>query len=165
MAKSTKICFGWGSAPDPAEGAYDAPQTLAPPRPSRLRRSSRRLRRLDPSLLTPSAFGCLTEAKAHPTSSFWRRHWPLCLHHGMQGSTPRLHALPSTAGAAGRTLLPGLRTQPPQPLLLLLECFSCVRHIFLNFVTFSTKHGSTSDKAYSRLLESRSAHANAHRQS
>ena len=28
-----------------------------------------------PSLLTPSAFYCLTEAKAHPTSSFWRRHW------------------------------------------------------------------------------------------
>jgi len=51
MAKCTKIDFG-----------------------SRLRRSSRRLRRLDPSLLTPSAFGCLTEAKAHPTSSFWRRH-------------------------------------------------------------------------------------------
>jgi len=45
------------------------------PRPSRLRRSSPRLRRLDPSLLTPSAFCCLTEAKAHPTSSFWRRHW------------------------------------------------------------------------------------------
>jgi len=56
------------------------PHTLHPsapmaPRPSRLRRSSRRLRRLGPSLLTPSAFGCLTEAKAHPTSSFWRRHW------------------------------------------------------------------------------------------
>jgi len=55
------------------------PHTLNPsapmaPRPSRLRRSSRRLRRLDPSLFTPSAFGCLTEAKAHPTSSFWRRH-------------------------------------------------------------------------------------------
>ena len=58
MAKCTKIDFGWGSAPDPVRGAYDAP--------------------LDPlgaSLLTPSAFGCLTEAKAHRTSSFWRRHW------------------------------------------------------------------------------------------
>jgi len=66
MAKCTKIDFGWGSAPDPAGGAYDAPpdplvgwggipppNTLPPsapmaPRPSRLRRSSRRLRRLDP---------------------------------------------------------------------------------------------------------------------
>jgi len=90
MAKCTKIDFGWGSAPDPAGGAYDAPPNplvgwggippphtlpLSAPRPSRLRRSSRRLRRLDPSLLTPSAFGCLTEAKAHPTSCFWRRHW------------------------------------------------------------------------------------------
>jgi len=25
MAKCTKIDFGWGSAPDPAGGAYDAP--------------------------------------------------------------------------------------------------------------------------------------------
>ena len=25
--KCTKIVFGWGSAPDPARGAYDAPQT------------------------------------------------------------------------------------------------------------------------------------------
>ena len=76
MAKCTKIDFGWGSAPDPAGGAYDAPPDPLVgwggryPRPSRLRRSSRRL---DPSL-TPSAFGCLTEAKAHPTSTFWRRH-------------------------------------------------------------------------------------------
>jgi len=89
MAKCTKIDFGWGSAPDPAGGAYDAPPDplvgwgggyplpilypSAPmaPRPSRLRRSPRPL---GASLLTPSAFGCLTEAKAHPTSSFWRRH-------------------------------------------------------------------------------------------
>jgi len=67
MAKCTKIDFSQGSVPDPAGGAYDAPQTpssdgegippphtLSPsapmaPRPSRLRRSSRRLRRLDPS--------------------------------------------------------------------------------------------------------------------
>ena len=28
-----------------------------------------------PSFFTPSAFGCLTEAKTHPTSSFWCRHW------------------------------------------------------------------------------------------
>ena len=38
------------------------------------------------------------------------------------------------------------------------------RPIFLNVVTFSTKHGSTSDKAYSRLLGPRYVHANAHRQ-
>ena len=82
---------------------------------------------------------------------------PLCLHHGMPGFTPRLHAHPSTAGAAGRTLLPGLTTQP------LLECLSSIRPIFLNFVTFSTKHGSTSDKACSRPLGSRYVHANAHR--
>ena len=25
--KCTKIDFGWGSAPDPAKGAYSAPQT------------------------------------------------------------------------------------------------------------------------------------------
>jgi len=82
MAKCTKIDFGCGSAPDPAGGAYDAPPDplvgwgggYPLPIPYALRRSSRNLRRLDPSLLTPSAFGCLTEAKAHPTSSFWRRH-------------------------------------------------------------------------------------------
>ena len=38
-----------------------------------------------------------------------------------------------------------------------------LRPIFVNFVTFSTKHGSTSDKACVRLLGSRYAHANAHR--
>jgi len=27
--KCTKFDFGWGSAPDPAGGAYNAPQTLA----------------------------------------------------------------------------------------------------------------------------------------
>jgi len=37
------------------------------------------------------------------------------------------------------------------------------RPIFLNFVTFSTEHGSTSDKACSRLLGSRCVHANARR--
>ena len=61
MAKCTKIYTL------PPLGAYGA-STLAPsalvsaPRP------------LGASLLTPLAFGCLTEAKAHPTSSFWRRH-------------------------------------------------------------------------------------------
>ena len=100
MAKCTKIDFGWGSAPDPAGGAYDAPLDplvgwggippphtlpLSAPRPSRLRRLSRRLRRLDPSLLTPSAFGCLTEAEAHPTSSFWRRHCQfVCCEHALK---------------------------------------------------------------------------------
>ena len=61
MAKCTKIDFGWGSAPDPAGGAYDAspdtlvgcgggyPLSIPYPLPSRLRRSSLRLRRLDPS--------------------------------------------------------------------------------------------------------------------
>ena len=34
---------------------------------------------------------------------------------------------------------------------------------FLNFVAFSTKHGSISDKACVRLVESRYVHANAHR--
>ena len=62
MAKCTKIPI-----PYPL-GAYGA-STLAPsalvsaPRP------------FGASLLTPSAFRCLTEAKANPTSSFWRRHW------------------------------------------------------------------------------------------
>jgi len=94
MAKCTKIDFGWGSAPDPAGGAYDAPPdplvgwgggySLPIPYPAR------RLWRLDPRAfgarlgacgastprrLAPHAFGCLTEAKAHPTASFWRRHW------------------------------------------------------------------------------------------
>ena len=32
------------------------------------------LHTLPPRRLDPRAFGCLTEAKAHPTSSFWRRH-------------------------------------------------------------------------------------------
>ena len=63
--------------------------TPSAPRPSRLRRSSRRLRRLDPSLLTPSAFGCRTEAKAHPTSSFWRRHCFVAL--GSVSSVPTLN--------------------------------------------------------------------------
>jgi len=97
MAKCTKIDFGWGSAPDPAGGAYDAPPDplvgwgggyfLPIPYPPR------RLWRLDPRAfgarlgacgastprrLASHAFGVrlyLTEAKAHPTSSFWRRHW------------------------------------------------------------------------------------------
>ena len=74
MAKCTKIDFGWGSAPDPAGGAYDAPPDLlvgwggdtpspyptpsAPmaPRPSRLRR-------LDPSLLRRST----TSQRLKPT--------------------------------------------------------------------------------------------------
>jgi len=34
---------------------------------------------------------------------------------------------------------------------------------FLNFVAFSTKHGSTSDKACVRLVKPRYVHANAHR--
>ena len=62
MAKCTKIDFGWGSAPDPLVG-WGGGYPLPIPYP------------LGASLLTPSAFGCLTEAKAHPTSSFWRRHW------------------------------------------------------------------------------------------
>ena len=48
------------------------------------------------------------------------------------------------------------------------SCIPCChglsgRPIFFNFVTFSIKHGSTADKAYSRLLGSRYVHANAHR--
>jgi len=69
MAKCTKIDFGWGSAPDPAGGAYDAPPDQLvgcgggyplhiryPPRrldPSRLRRSAAS-QRLKPTLLLPS---------------------------------------------------------------------------------------------------------------
>ena len=60
MAKCNKIDFGWGSAPDPARGAYDAPTPLGA---------------YGASTLAPSAFRCLTEAKTHPTSSFLRRHW------------------------------------------------------------------------------------------
>jgi len=99
MAKCTKIDFGWGSAPDPAGGAYDAPprpssrmgrgipppHSLPPsapmaPRPSRLRRSSRRLdpsaprssrlrrsatsQRLKPTLLLPSG-AATADGRAH----------------------------------------------------------------------------------------------------
>ena len=103
MAKCTKIDFGWGYAPDLAGGAYDAPPDplvgwgggyplpiLYPPR---------RLWRLDPrafgarlgaSLLTPSAFGCLTEAKTHPTSSFSRRH---CTGNPQRDVVTSLHVL------------------------------------------------------------------------
>jgi len=55
MAKCTKIDFSWGYPTPPR--AFGA-----------------RLGACGASLLTTSAFGCLTEAKAHPTSSFWRRH-------------------------------------------------------------------------------------------
>ena len=57
------------------------------------------------------------------------------------------------------------KSQPPPPLLLLVRIFSLsgIRAIFINFVTFSTKHGSTLDKACVRLLGSRYVHANAHR--
>ena len=58
------------------------------------------------------------------------------------------------------SLLASVMSGPTQPLLL--RCLSG-RPIFLNFVTFSTKHESTSDKAYSRLLGSCYVHANAHR--
>jgi len=57
MAKCTKINFGWGSAPDPAGGAYDAPSDPLvgwggdAPSPYRTPLGAR----LDPSLLTPSA--------------------------------------------------------------------------------------------------------------
>jgi len=64
MAKCTKI-----DLPYPL-GAYGA-STLAP---SALLSAPAAPRPIGVSLLTPSAFGCLTEAKAHPTSSFWRRH-------------------------------------------------------------------------------------------
>jgi len=75
MAKCTKIDFCWGSAPDPAGGAYDAPPDPLVGRgggyPFPIPYS---LGAYGASTLAPSAFGCLTEAKAHPTSSFWRRH-------------------------------------------------------------------------------------------
>ena len=95
MAKCTEIDFGWGSAPDPAGRAYDAPPDLLVgwgggyPSPyltplgaygastlasSALVSAPAAPRPLGASLRRPSAFGCLTEAKAHLTSSFWRRH-------------------------------------------------------------------------------------------
>jgi len=63
MAKCTKINFGWGSAPDPAGGAYDAPSDplvrwgggCPLPMPYPPRRPSRPL--------ASHAFGCLTELK------------------------------------------------------------------------------------------------------
>ena len=66
MAKCTKIDFGWGSAPDPAGGAYDAPPDplvgwgggypLPIPYPPR------RLWRLD-----PRAFGVRLPQRLKPT--------------------------------------------------------------------------------------------------
>jgi len=74
MAKCAQIDFGWGSAPDPAGGAYDAPPDslvgwggeyplpipyplgaygASTPRSSRLRRSATS-QRLKPTLLLPS---------------------------------------------------------------------------------------------------------------
>jgi len=79
-----EVDFGWGSAPEPAGGAYDAPPNLLVgwgvgwgggyPLPIPYPLGAYGASTLGASLLTPSAFGCLTEAKAHPTSSFWRRH-------------------------------------------------------------------------------------------
>jgi len=42
-------------------------------------------------------------------------------------------------------------------------CYGLAVGLFFYFVTFSAKHGSTLDKAYSRLSGSRYVHANAHR--
>jgi len=65
-----------------------------------------------------------------------------------QGRGPHVAAWAyDTAAAAATMALAGLSGRP----------------IFVNFVTFSTKHGSTSNKAYSRLSGSRYVHANAHR--
>jgi len=88
MVKCTKIDFGWGSAPDPAGGAYDAPpDPLVGWRggyPLPIPYPPRRLWRLDPRAFgavvsapaAPRSLGAslLTEVKAHRTSSFWRRH-------------------------------------------------------------------------------------------
>ena len=68
---------------------------------------------------------------------------PLCLHCGM----PRLHATPIHGSGSG-------------PRVAAYNTAAA----FLHFVTFTTKHGSTSDKACSRLLGSRCVQANAHRQ-
>jgi len=58
MAKCTKIDIGWGSAPDPAGGAYNAPPDplvgCGGGYPLPIPYPRRRLRRLDPSLLTPT---------------------------------------------------------------------------------------------------------------
>ena len=76
--------FAYDAPPDPVVG-WGGGYPLAIPYPPRC------LWRLDPRAFgarlgacgasTPQrfaphalAFGCLTEAKAHPTSSFWRRH-------------------------------------------------------------------------------------------
>ena len=82
---------------------------------------------------------------------------PLCLHRGM-ASIPGSTAHLSTAGARAARCC--LRLQHSRH-----SCYDGLsgRPIFVNFVTFSTKHGSTSNKAYSRLSGSRYVHANAHR--
>jgi len=60
MAKGIKIDFGWGSAPDPAGGAYHAPQT-----PSRMGRGIPPPHTLPPGRLwrlDPRAFGARLSA-------------------------------------------------------------------------------------------------------
>jgi len=73
---------------------------------------------------------------------------PKCMPIHSRGVGPHIAAYNTAAAAANAAAAAG-----PWP---------CGRPIFLNFVTFSTKHGSTLDKAYSRLLGSRYVQANAH---
>ena len=72
MAKCTKIDFGWGSAPDPAEGAYDAPADLLVgwggyplPMPYPLRR------------LAPHAFGVRLPHRRYSPPDFFLQAPPL----------------------------------------------------------------------------------------
>jgi len=78
---------------------------------------------------------------------------PLCLHRGMPGSTPTCTPIHNRGG--------GSHVAPWAYDTAAADAAVCL--FFLNFVTFSTKHGSTSDKACSRPLGSRYVHANAHR--
>ena len=94
MAKCTKIDFGWGSTPDPAGGACDAPPDLlvgwgggyplptpypprrlwrldpSAPRSSRLRRSAAS-QRLKPTLLLPSGAATGRSLRIHSAYCYW----------------------------------------------------------------------------------------------
>jgi len=74
------------------------------------------------------------------------------------GVHPYMHVHPQQGRRAARCCL-GLQHSHRRSRC----CFCGSMPIFLNFVTFSTKHGWTLDKACSRPLGSRYVHANAHR--
>ena len=114
----------------------------------------------------------------HPGACTGQQHWqcktPTPYAHdecwqSQRSACPRPAAAAAAAGSGQRWWplyrLEKKKSQPPPPLLLLVRIFSLngIRAIFINFVTFSTKHGSTLDKACVRLLGSRYVQANAHR--